>query len=115
MVASSQVRDVYPLGPVQRFRAARMGDGERRHSRLVAYTSGCVRERSTDCRKIDVRGDDVRWPPKAAQWQSEKTNKMVFRRQPDMIVNNRNGLPGAYATPEQRITAETNGRAWESC
>jgi len=30
-------------------------------------------------------------------------------------VNNRNALPGDFATPEQRITAEAGGRAWESC
>jgi alpha-L-fucosidase len=40
---------------------------------------------------------------------------MVFRLQPDIIVNNRNKLPGDFSTPEQRIVAETNGRAWEAC
>jgi len=42
-------------------------------------------------------------------------NKMVFELQPDIIVNNRNKLPGDFSTPEQHITAETNGRAWETC
>jgi len=42
-------------------------------------------------------------------------NKMVFELQPDIIVNNRNKLPGDFSTPEQRIVAETGGRAWESC
>jgi alpha-L-fucosidase len=40
---------------------------------------------------------------------------MVFELQPDIIVNNRNQLPGDFSTPEQRIQAETGGRAWESC
>jgi alpha-L-fucosidase len=40
---------------------------------------------------------------------------MVFRLQPDIIVNNRNKLPGDFSTPEQRITAEQGGRAWEAC
>ena len=40
---------------------------------------------------------------------------MVFELQPDIIVNNRNGLPGDFATPEQRIQASEAGRAWESC
>jgi alpha-L-fucosidase len=42
-------------------------------------------------------------------------NKMAFELQPDIIVNNRNKLPGDFSTPEQRIVAETGGRAWESC
>jgi len=42
-------------------------------------------------------------------------NKMVFELQPDIIVNNRNKLQGDFSTPEQRIVAETGGRAWESC
>jgi alpha-L-fucosidase len=40
-------------------------------------------------------------------------NEMVFKLQPDIIVNNRNQLDGDFATPEQRIVAEK--RAWESC
>jgi alpha-L-fucosidase len=42
-------------------------------------------------------------------------NEMVFRLQPEIIVNNRNKLPGDFSTPEQRIVAETNGKAWEAC
>lgn len=40
---------------------------------------------------------------------------MVFELQPDIIVNNRNKLAGDFSTPEQKIVAETGGRAWESC
>ncbi len=42
-------------------------------------------------------------------------NQMVFELQPDIIVNNRNKLSGDFSTPEQKIVAETSGRAWESC
>jgi len=48
-------------------------------------------------------------------WESEKMNQMVFQLQPDIIVNNRNKLPGDFSTPEQRIEAAEAGRAWESC
>src|SRR6266480_2125952 len=51
----------------------------------------------------------------AAGWQSERMNKMVFELQPDIIVSNRNKLPGDFSTPEQQIKADTEGRAWESC
>src|SRR5690348_18155774 len=42
-------------------------------------------------------------------------NKMVFQLQPDIIVDNRNGLPGDFSTPEQEIVAEKGSRSWESC
>jgi alpha-L-fucosidase len=40
---------------------------------------------------------------------------MVRRLQPDIIINNRSGLAEDFSTPEQHITPETAGRAWESC
>jgi alpha-L-fucosidase len=94
---------------------ARCATDEEARKRFVAYTHGLIRELLTNYGKIDVLWYDVRWPLTADQWESEKMNKMVFELQPEIIVNNRNGLPGDFATPEQRITAETNGRAWESC
>jgi alpha-L-fucosidase len=83
--------------------------------RFVEYTHGLIRELLTNYGKIDVLWYDVDWPLTAAGWESEKMNKMVFELQPDIIVNNRNGLPGDYSTPEQHIEAAKNGRAWESC
>jgi alpha-L-fucosidase len=83
--------------------------------RFVDYTHGLIRELLTNYGKVDVLWYDVSWPLDAAGWESEKMNKMVFELQPDIIVNNRNKLPGDFSTPEQKIVAETNGRAWESC
>ena len=37
-------------------------------------------------------------------------NEMVFELQPDIIVNNRNGLEGDFSTPEQRIEAASGAR-----
>ncbi len=37
-------------------------------------------------------------------------NEMVFKLQPDIIVNNRNKLQGDFSTPEQRIQAEEGDR-----
>ena len=83
--------------------------------RFVDYTHGLIRELLTNYGKIDVLWYDVSWPLTAAQWESERMNEMVFQLQPDIIVNNRNGLDGDFATPEQRIQASEAGRAWESC
>jgi len=83
--------------------------------RFVEYTHGLIRELMTNYGKIDVLWYDVDWPLTAEQWESKKMNEMVFKLQPDIIVNNRNGLPGDFSTPEQTIRAERGGRAWESC
>ena len=88
---------------------------EAARKRFVEYTHGLIRELLTNYGKVDVLWYDVSWPLDAAGWESERMNKMVFELQPDIIVNNRNHLLGDFSTPEQKIVAETNGRAWESC
>ena len=83
--------------------------------RFVDYTHGLIRELMTNYGKIDILWYDVHWPLDAKGWESEKMNQMVFALQPDIVVNNRNDLPGDFTTPEQTIKAEEGGRAWESC
>ncbi len=83
--------------------------------RFVDYTHGLIRELMTNYGKIDVLWYDVAWPLDAEEWESEKMNAMVFELQPDIIVNNRNLLPGDFSTPEQHIQAAEAGRAWETC
>jgi alpha-L-fucosidase len=94
---------------------ARCASDEAARIRFVEYTHGLIRELLTNYGKIDVLWYDVDWPLTPEQWESKKMNDMVFRLQPDIIVNNRNGLPGDFATPEQVVRAERGGRAWESC
>ena len=83
--------------------------------RFVDYTHGLIRELLTNYGKIDVLWYDVSWPLTPEQWESDRMNEMVFSLQPDIIVNNRNGLPGDFSTPEQHIQASEAGRAWETC
>ena len=94
---------------------ARCATDEDARKRFVEYIHTHVRELLTNYGKIDVLWYDVSWPLDAAGWESERMNKMVFELQPDIIVNNRNKLPGDFSTPEQQITADKEGRAWESC
>src|SRR5689334_22127110 len=94
---------------------ARCATDEAARRRFVDYTHGLIRELMSNYGKIDVLWYDVAWPLDAAGWESEKMNEMVFQLQPEIIVNNRNKLPGDFSTPEQQITAEKEGRAWESC
>src|ERR1700681_4884955 len=81
--------------------------------RFVAYTHGLIRELMTNYGKIDILWYDVDKPLTAEQWEAEKMNKMVFDLQPEIIVNNRNGLAGDFSTPEHKI--EAAARAWETC
>ena len=77
---------------------------EAARKRFVEYTHGLIRELLTNYGKIDVLWYDVSWPLTAEEWESERMNEMVFELQPEIIVNNRNGLAGDFTTPEQHIT-----------
>jgi alpha-L-fucosidase len=94
---------------------ARCAKDEAARKLFVEYTHGLIRELMTNYGKVDVLWYDVSWPLDAAGWESERMNKMVFELQPDIIVNNRNALPGDFSTPEQEIVAAKGGRSWESC
>jgi alpha-L-fucosidase len=94
---------------------ARCADNESARRRFVDYIHTHIRELMTNYGKIDILWYDVSWPLDVKGWESEKMNKMVFELQPDIIVNNRNKLPGDFSTPEQRIEAAEAGRAWEAC
>jgi alpha-L-fucosidase len=94
---------------------ARCQTDEAARKRFVAYTHGLIRELMTNYGKIDILWYDVDWPLTPEQWESERMNEMVFELQPEIIVNNRNGLEGDFSTPEQEINAAEKGRAWETC
>lgn len=92
---------------------ARCKENPAARERFVAFGHAQIRELLSNYGKIDILWYDVDWPLTPEQWRADEMNKMVFELQPDIIVNNRNGLDGDFATPEHRITAAD--RAWESC
>ncbi len=94
---------------------ARCATDEDARKRFVEYTHGLVHDIMSNYGKIDVLWYDVDWPLTAEQWESERMNEMVFKLQPEIIVNNRNGLKGDFSTPEQHVEAAEAGRAWETC
>lgn len=94
---------------------AKCATDEESRKRFVTYTHSLIRELLTNYGKIDVLWYDVSWPLDVKGWESIRMNEMVFQLQPEIVVNNRNHLTGDFSTPEQRIVAETGGRAWESC
>jgi alpha-L-fucosidase len=90
-------------------------DGAARR-RFLDFTQGCVRELCNNYGKIDIMWYDVSWPlPDAEAWESVKMTSMVRELQPHIIVNNRAKLDEDFGTPEEHVTAEAEGRAWEAC
>jgi len=94
---------------------ARCAEDEAARKRFVNYIHGQVRELMTNYGKIDILWYDVPWPLDAEGWESAKMNRMVRELQPDIIINNRSGLPEDFSTPEQHVKGEPAGRAWEAC
>lgn len=48
-------------------------------------------------------------------WEGDALYRMIHQLRPDIIINNRCGLPGDYHTPEQHIGDFELERDWESC
>ena len=94
---------------------ARCAKDEAARRRFVDYIHGQVRELMTNYGKVDMLWYDVPWPLSAEGWESVKMNRMVRDLQPDIIINDRSGLPEDFSTPEQYVRGEPTGRAWEVC
>ncbi len=89
-------------------------EGARR--RFLDFTQGCVRELMSNYGKIDILWYDVSWPLSSPEaWESVKMNAMARELQPHILINNRSQLPEDFGTPEEHVTAEEEGRAWEAC
>jgi len=48
-------------------------------------------------------------------WEADKMFRMIYELRPDIVINNRCGVPGDYDTPEQKLGAFNLERDWESC
>ena len=84
--------------------------------RFLDFTQGCVRELLTNYGKIDILWHDVSWPlENPERWESLKMNQMARQLQPHILINNRSKLDEDFGTPEEHVTAEKEGRAWEAC
>ncbi|HVO98009.1 MAG TPA: alpha-L-fucosidase [Bryobacteraceae bacterium] len=86
---------------------------ENARRRFVDYIHGQVRELCSNYGKIDILWYDVNWPLKPEGWEAVKLNTMVRQLQPDILLNNRTGIPEDFTTPEQVIRA--SDEPWESC
>lgn len=92
---------------------ARCATDEAARRRFVDYIHGQIRELCTNYGKLDVLWYDVNWPLTPEGWESVRLNKMVRSLQPDILLNDRSGIPEDFTTPEQHITAFDS--PWEAC
>ena len=85
-----------------------------KHARLVKYLHAQVRELLTDYGPIDVFWFDGGFlTPK--QYQSQELLEEMGRLQPQMLINDRAGIPGDFGNPEGLMPTEGSARAWELC
>ncbi len=59
--------------------------------------------------------DASEWNNNPEVWEPEKMFKEIYSIAPDIIINNRCGVPGDYYTPEQKIGSMDMDCMWESC
>jgi alpha-L-fucosidase len=105
----------YSLMDWQHDDGIRCATDENSRQAFVRYTHGLVRELMTHYGQIDILWYDISWPLTPEGWESESLNRMVRQLQPDILINDRSGIQGDFATPEQHITSPTDGRMWEAC
>jgi len=85
-----------------------------RHAEYVKYLHGQLREICTNYGKIDIIWFDGLGGT-AKDWDAEKLLAMIRELQPDVVINNRAGLPADHETPEQEIGRFSRERPWETC
>ena len=104
--------------------------GTDRHAEYLRYMHGQVEELCTKYGKLDIFFFDglfdesktrvSKTPPLygrkegADWWDSERLVARMRQWQPDMVINDRAGIAGDYATPEQRVGAYMPDEPWES-
>jgi len=87
---------------------------KRTHQNYVRYMHGQVRELLSNYGPISVLWFDG-LGGSARDWDAKRLFPMIRQLQPNILINNRCGLPGDFDTPEQRIGSYQDERPWETC
>jgi len=99
------------------------------HENYIKFMHGQVRELCSQYGSLDILwfdglqihpmegsgGEEYYDPNWAKDWDTHSLFKMIRRRQPHIIINNRCGLEGDFDTPEQHVGFYQTDRPWESC
>jgi len=84
------------------------------HQKYVQYMHGQVRELLSNYGPISVIWFDG-LGGSAVDWDAGRLFPIIRQLQPNILINNRCGLPGDFDTPEQTVGSFQIFRAWESC
>ncbi len=84
------------------------------HTRYIDYMHGQVTELCTNYGQLDILWFDGLGGT-AQDWDSHNLFKKIRTHQPEIIINNRAGLPADHDTPEQRVGKFQSDRPWETC
>ena len=84
------------------------------HEKYVQYMHGQVRELLSNYGSISVIWFDG-LGGSALDWDAEHLLPAIRQLQPNILINNRCGLPADFDTPEQHIGKYQDGRPWETC
>ena len=85
-----------------------------RHTNYLAFLKTQVRELCSNYGTLDVFWFDG-LGMSAQDYDAEALNGMIRQLQPRILINNRDGLPEDFDTPEQVIGKFQYQRPWESC
>jgi len=86
------------------------------HRKYLKFYMNQLRELCTNYGKVDILWFDGLDSPRELWGDTPMESfKMLRTLQPNIIFNNRGGLPGDHDTPEQRIGKFQNDRPWETC
>ena len=84
------------------------------HAKYIEYLHGQVREVLSNYGPVTTIWFDGLGGV-AADWDAKRLVPMIRQLQPNILVNNRCGVPADYDTPEQKIGTFQTSRPWESC
>ncbi len=85
-----------------------------RHAHYLSYLKTQVREILTNYGRVEILWFDGLGKT-AVDYDAVAINRMARELQPQLLINNRNGLPEDFDTPEQRVGKYQDTRPWESC
>jgi alpha-L-fucosidase len=80
---------------------------------MIEQAHAQIRELCSQYGKVDILWYDMLVPSDTTLWRARELEKMVRELQPEILINDRGGVPGDFATPENTISAKN--RPWESC
>ncbi|MEN6577906.1 MAG: alpha-L-fucosidase [Phycisphaerales bacterium] len=87
-----------------------------RHDKYIQFYLAQLREICTNYGRVDILWFDGLDSPRNLWGDTPEKSFLLLRMlQPDIILNNRGGLPGDLDTPEQQIGGFNRERPWETC